>query len=107
MGLPGPCAQLTIGVPLTPLLANNGPLGLRPGSHVMKTPGYEVVANIPPGSIWLYDSFIDHRAIENHLAADRYVLYYEFETRGIFTGYVEGHFGEVGSKSESDFREAC
>ena len=41
--LPGPFAQLTIGVPLTPLSANNGPLALRPGSHVMNSPGYEVV----------------------------------------------------------------
>lgn len=103
--LPGPCAQLTIGVPLTPLVANNGPLGIRPGSHVMQTPGYEVVTNIPPGSIMLYDSFVDHRAMENHLATDRYVLYYEFETRGIFTGYVEGHFGEMARKSEWDFRQ--
>lgn len=35
---------------------------------------------------------------------DRYVLYYEFETRGIFTGYVEGHFGAEATKSERDFR---
>ena len=52
--LPGPFAQLTIGVPLTPLVANNGPLALRPGSHVMDSPGYEVVTNIPHGSIMLY-----------------------------------------------------
>eukprot|EP00930_Biecheleria_cincta_P062014 TRINITY_DN47530_c0_g1_i1.p1 TRINITY_DN47530_c0_g1~~TRINITY_DN47530_c0_g1_i1.p1 ORF type:complete len:420 (-),score=51.57 TRINITY_DN47530_c0_g1_i1:32-1291(-) len=105
--LPGPCAQLTIGVPLTPLLANNGPLGLRPRSHVMHTPGYEVVANIPHGSLMLYDSFVDHRAVENHLPRDRYVLYYEFETRGIFTGYVDGHFGRGASESEADFRRVC
>jgi len=102
--LPGPCAQLTIGVPLTPLVANNGPLALRPGSHAMDTPGYEVIANSPPGSIFVYDSFIDHRAVENHLPQDRYVLYYEFETRGIFTGYVDDHFGETARLWEADFR---
>jgi len=104
--LPGPCAQLTVGVPLTPLVANNGPLGIRPGSHCMGTPGYEVVTNIPPGAIMLYDSFVDHRAMENHLGTDRYVLYYEFENRGVFTGYVEGHFGEEARKSEHLFRSA-
>ena len=98
--LPGPFAQLTVGVPLTPLVANNGPLALRPGSHLMDSPGYEVVTNIPHGSIMLYDSFVDHRAVEHHGASDRYVLYYEFETRGIFTGYVDGHFGQEASKSE-------
>jgi len=103
--LPGPFAQLTVGVPLTPLVANNGPLALRPGSHVMDSPGYEVVTNIPHGSIMLYDSFVDHRAVEHHGTEDRYVLYYEFETRGIFTGYVDGHFGKEASKSEHDFRE--
>mmetsp|Transcript_24671 Transcript_24671/g.55612 ORF Transcript_24671/g.55612 Transcript_24671/m.55612 type:complete len:412 (-) Transcript_24671:10-1245(-) len=103
--LPGPFAQLTIGVPLTPLVANNGPLALRPGSHVMDSPGYEVVTNIPHGAIMLYDSFVDHRAVEHHGNADRYVLYYEFETRGIFTGYVDGHFGAEASKSEHDFRQ--
>jgi len=102
--LPGPCAQLTVGVPLTPLVANNGPLGIKPASHVMHTPGYEVVTNIPPGAIMLYDSFVEHRAMENHLPRDRYVLYYEFETRGIFTGYVEGHFGQQAAHSEHDFR---
>lgn len=104
--LPGPCAQLTIGVPLTPLVANNGPLGIRPRSHVMDKPGYEVVTNIPPGAIMLYDSFVEHRAMEHHLPKDRYVLYYEFETRGIFTGYVEGHFGTEAARSEYEFRRA-
>lgn len=102
--LPGPFAQLTIGVPLTPLSANNGPLALRPGSHVMNSPGYEVVTNIPHGSIMLYDSFVDHRAVEHRGEEDRYVLYYEFETRGIFTGYVDGHFGQQATQSEHDFR---
>ncbi|CAJ1448619.1 unnamed protein product [Effrenium voratum] len=102
--LPGPFAQLTIGVPLTPLEASNGPLALRPESHLMKSPGFEVVTNIPHGSIMLYDSFVDHRAVEHQGTEDRYVLYYEFETRGIFTGYVEGHFGAEATKSERDFR---
>merc|ERR1719162_884758 len=70
----------------------------------MHTPGYEVVTNIPPGAIMLYDSFVDHRAMENHVGKDRYVLYYEFETRGIFTGYVDGHFGKEAGHSEDDFR---
>eukprot|EP00435_Cladocopium_sp_Y103_P057557 s753_g19.t2 len=103
--LPGPFAQLTIGVPLTPLSANNGPLALRPGSHVMNSPGYEVVTNIPHGSIMLYDSFVDHRAVEHRGQQDRFVLYYEFETRGIFTGYVDGHFGQQATQSEHDFRQ--
>eukprot|EP00929_Paragymnodinium_shiwhaense_P076024 TRINITY_DN38994_c0_g1_i1.p1 TRINITY_DN38994_c0_g1~~TRINITY_DN38994_c0_g1_i1.p1 ORF type:complete len:476 (+),score=62.28 TRINITY_DN38994_c0_g1_i1:57-1484(+) len=103
--LPGPGAQLTIMVPMTPLTANNGPLALRPRSHVMETPGYELVANIPPGAIMLYDSFTDHRAMENMSPHDRYALYYEFETRGIFTGYVQGHFGEAATECELDFRK--
>ena len=69
--LPGPFAQLTIGVPLTPLDANNGPLALRPGSHVMRSPGFEVVTNIPHGAIMLYDSFVDHRAVEHRGEKDR------------------------------------
>ena len=34
----------------------------------------------------------------------RYVLYYEFETRGIFTGYVDGHFGQQATQSASWLR---
>merc|ERR1712217_688412 len=93
INFPGPCAQITVQVALTPLLANNGPLGYTPGSHRMQTPGYEVVANPPLGSVVLYDSFVEHRGIENHTPKDRYAMYFEFETRGVFSGYTTTHFG--------------
>eukprot|EP00930_Biecheleria_cincta_P050075 TRINITY_DN35255_c0_g1_i1.p1 TRINITY_DN35255_c0_g1~~TRINITY_DN35255_c0_g1_i1.p1 ORF type:complete len:484 (+),score=45.08 TRINITY_DN35255_c0_g1_i1:326-1777(+) len=94
----GPGAQLTIQTPLTPLLANNGPLAYIPGSHCANTPGYEVVANPPLGSVVVYDSFSEHRGIENHGSRDRYAIYYYLETRGVFSGYTDTHFGaEVGN----------
>lgn len=102
--LPGPAAQLTIQVALTPLVANNGPLGYFPGSHVMRTPGYEVVANPPLGSVVMYDSFTEHRGLENHTAAARYALYYEFETRGLFSGYTDSHFGPETALHTTAFR---
>jgi len=104
--LPGPAAQLTIQVALTPLVANNGPLGYFPGSHVMRTPGYEVVANPPLGSVVLYDSFVEHRGIENHTPRSRYAMYYEFETRGIFSGYTDQHFGEQAAAHTLAFRQS-
>lgn len=94
----GPGAQLTIQTPLTPLLPNNGPLAYVPGSHCVKTPGYEVVANPPLGSVVVYDSFSEHRGIENHASRDRYAVYHYLETRGVFSGYTDTHFGsEVGN----------
>lgn len=106
INFPGPTAQLTVQVPLTPLLANNGPLGYVPGSHCMKTPGYEVVANPPLGSVVLYDSFCEHRGIENHGSRDRYAIYYEFETRGVFSGYTASHFGPQSAFHMEAFRLA-
>jgi len=94
INFPGPCAQLTIGVPLTQMVANNGPLGYMPGSHRMQFPGYEVILNPPRGSVVLYDSFVEHRGTENHGVRDRYAMYYEFETRGMFGGYTDDHFGD-------------
>eukprot|EP00927_Polykrikos_kofoidii_P067751 TRINITY_DN6319_c0_g1_i2.p1 TRINITY_DN6319_c0_g1~~TRINITY_DN6319_c0_g1_i2.p1 ORF type:complete len:460 (+),score=63.04 TRINITY_DN6319_c0_g1_i2:199-1380(+) len=102
--LPGPCAQLSMQVALTPLSAVNGPVAFRPASHIMETPGYEVVAVPPAGSVVLYDSFTDHRGIENQTAKTRYALYAEFETRGIFTGYASDHFGSRGGASMEAFR---
>jgi len=102
--LPGPSAQLTIQVALTPLIANNGPLGYVPGSHRMGMPGYEVVANPPLGSVVLYDSFLEHRGIENHTKQNRYAMYYEFETRGMFGGYTEDHFGPRAAEHTYAFR---
>mmetsp|Transcript_13855 Transcript_13855/g.43378 ORF Transcript_13855/g.43378 Transcript_13855/m.43378 type:complete len:430 (-) Transcript_13855:131-1420(-) len=104
--LPGPAAQLTIQVALTPLVANNGPLGYFPGSHVMRSPGYEVVANPPSGSVVLYDSFVEHRGIENHTPRMRYAMYYEFETRGIFSGYTDMHFGAEAAAHTLAFRQS-
>lgn len=105
INFPGPAAQLTIQTPLTSLLANNGPLAYVPGSHRMKTPGYEVIANPPLGSIVMYDSFCEHRGIENHASHDRYAMYYEFETRGVFSGYTATHFGPESGNHMRAFRE--
>mmetsp|Transcript_10038 Transcript_10038/g.22502 ORF Transcript_10038/g.22502 Transcript_10038/m.22502 type:complete len:300 (+) Transcript_10038:403-1302(+) len=106
INFPGPTAQLTIQVALTPLEANNGPLGYVPGSHRMETPGYEVVANPPLGSVVLYDSFVEHHGIENHSPRNRYAMYYEFETRGIFSGYTDDHFGKKAFSHTLAFRRA-
>lgn len=106
INFPGPTAQLTVQVALTPLVANNGPLGFVPGSHRMATPGYEVVANPPLGSVVLYDSFVEHHGIEHHGPHDRYVMYYEFETRGIFGGYTDEHFGSQAAAHTFAFRMA-
>eukprot|EP00439_Symbiodinium_sp_Y106_P014845 s4171_g2.t1 len=81
INFPGPAAQVTAQVALTQLHANNGPLAYVPGSHRMLTPGFEVVAAPPLGSVVLYDSFCEHRGIEHHGNKDRYAMYYEFETR--------------------------
>eukprot|EP00929_Paragymnodinium_shiwhaense_P062911 TRINITY_DN31439_c0_g1_i2.p1 TRINITY_DN31439_c0_g1~~TRINITY_DN31439_c0_g1_i2.p1 ORF type:complete len:436 (+),score=68.50 TRINITY_DN31439_c0_g1_i2:64-1308(+) len=105
INFPGPCAQLTIGVPLTQMVANNGPLGYMPGSHRMQFPGYEVVLNPPRGSVVLYDSFVEHRGTENHGPRDRYAMYYEFETRGMFGGYTDDHFGEKAVEHTHLFRQ--
>lgn len=106
INFPGPTAQLTMQVALTPLVANNGPLAYVPGSHRMTTPGYEVVANPPLGSVVLYDSFCEHRGIENHCDQTRYALYYEFETRGVFSGYTTTHFGPSSMEHTRAFRAA-
>lgn len=106
INFPGPMAQLTVQVPLTPLKANNGPLGYVPGSHRMHTPGFEVVANPPIGSVVLYDSFCEHRGIEHHGREDRYALYYEFETRGVYSGYTATHFGPQSGLHMEAFRMA-
>lgn len=103
--LPGPAAQLTIQVALTQLVANNGALGYVPGSHLMQMPGYEVVCNPPLGSILLYDSFVEHRGLENTTPRDRYAMYYEFETRGIFGGYSDEHFGDEAVAHTLSFRQ--
>jgi len=106
INFPGPAAQLTVQVALTPLVANNGPLAYVPASHRMQTPGYEVVANPPLGSVVLYDSFVEHHGIENHSPRDRYAMYYEFETRGVFSGYTAGHFGPQSGAHTLAFRLA-
>lgn len=106
INFPGPTAQLTAQVALTPLEANNGPLGFVPGSHRMLTPGFEVVANPPPGSMVLYDSFVEHRGLEHHGEKDRYAMYYEFETRGLFGGYTDEHFGAQAGAHTHAFRLA-
>ncbi|CAJ1397993.1 unnamed protein product [Effrenium voratum] len=104
INFPGPAAQVTAQVALTPLEANNGPLAYVPGSHRMLTPGFEVVANPPLGSVVLYDSFCEHRGIEHHGHRDRYAMYYEFETRGVFSGYTATHFGPESESHMQAFR---
>lgn len=102
--LPGPCAQLTMQFALTPLTALNGPVAFRPGSHTMRTPGFEVVAIPPRGSVVVYDSFTEHRGLENQTACTRYALYAEFEAHGVFTGYSREHFGVEGAEHLDAFR---
>eukprot|EP00438_Fugacium_kawagutii_P028108 Skav224953 [mRNA] locus=scaffold1186:122876:133880:+ [translate_table: standard] len=115
INFPGPAAQVTAQaathVALTQLEANNGPLAYVPGSHRMVMPGFEVVANPPLGSVVLYDSFCEHRGIEHHGNKDRrsraiptvrYAMYYEFETRGVFSGYTANHFGPSSAKHMKD-----
>lgn len=102
--LPGPRAQLIAQVALTQFSAVNGPVAFVPGSHVMKTPGYEVVAVPPRGSVVLYDSFLEHRAIENHTARRRSALYITFSMHGIHTGYAPDHFGIEAAEHTEAFR---
>eukprot|EP00435_Cladocopium_sp_Y103_P012901 s836_g3.t1 len=104
INFPGPAAQVTAQVALTQLEANNGPLAYVPGSHRMVMPGFEVVANPPLGSVVLYDSFCEHRGIEHHGNRDRYAMYYEFETRGVFSGYTASHFGPSSGDHMKAFR---
>ncbi|CAK0841692.1 unnamed protein product, partial [Prorocentrum cordatum] len=104
INFPGPAAQVTMQVALTPLVANNGPLAYVPGSHRMLTPGFEVIANPPLGSVVAYDSFVEHRGIENHGPRDRYAAYLEFETRGVFSGYTPWHFGPRSMEHTVAFR---
>ncbi|CAE7544340.1 PORA, partial [Symbiodinium microadriaticum] len=105
INFPGPAAQVTAQVALTQLHANNGPLAYVPGSHRMLTPGFEVVAAPPLGSVVLYDSFCEHRGIEHHGNKDRYAVYYEFETRGVFSGYTAAHFGPESEAHMRAFRD--
>lgn len=70
----------------------------------METPGFEVVANPPLGSVVLYDSFCEHRGIEHHGTTDRYAMYYEFETRGVYSGYTSHHFGPKSMAQTLAFR---
>lgn len=106
INFPGPMAQLTAQVALTQLVANNGPLAYAPGSHRMSTPGFEVVANPPLGSVVLYDSFCEHRGIEHQGTKDRYAMYFEFETRGVYSGYTATHFGPRSGSHMMAFRAA-
>jgi len=103
--LPGPRAQLIAQLALTPFTAVNGPVAFVDGSHVMKTPGYEVVAIPPRGSVVLYDSFLEHRAIENHTARSRRALYITFSMQGIHTGYAREHFGVEAAEHTEAFRQ--
>lgn len=102
--LPGPRAQLIAQVALTPLSAVNGPVAFVVGSHVMRTPGYEVVAIPPRGSVVLYDSFMEHRAVENLTPRPRRALYITFQMHGIFTGYARDHFGVKAAEHTEAFR---
>jgi hypothetical protein len=51
----------------------NGAIGFFPGSHLLRgalgashpTPATEVVGATAPGSVLLYDSFTEHRGLEN------------------------------------------
>ncbi|CAJ1394033.1 unnamed protein product [Effrenium voratum] len=110
--LPGPCASLGVHIPLTKMQAEplNGAIGFFPGSHVLrgelgdkpKLP--EMVGATAPGSVILYDSFTEHRGLENVSAEARAALFAWFRVPGVYTGHTEENFGPEGLERADAFR---
>lgn len=112
--LPGPCASLGVHIPLTTMQAEplNGAIGFFPGSHLLRgalgashpTPATEVVGATAPGSVLLYDSFTEHRGLENESAEPRAALFAWFRVPGVYTGHTEENFGPEGLHRANEFR---
>lgn len=109
--LPGPCASLGVHIPLTPMQAEplNGAIGFFPGSHVLKgelsgKKSEELVGASAPGSVILYDSFTEHRGLENESAEPRAALFAWFRVPGVYTGHTEENFGPEGLRRADEFR---
>jgi len=109
--LPGPCASLGVHIPLTPMQAEplNGAIGFFPGSHVLKgelsgKKSEELVGASAPGSVILYDSFTEHRGLENESSEPRAALFAWFRVPGVYTGHTEENFGPEGLRRADEFR---
>jgi len=105
--LPGPCASLGMHIPLTPLQTDplNGPIGFVPGTHVLGgDASCEVVGAVPPGSVVLYDSFLEHRGLENVSSAPRSALFAWFRVPGVYSGHTQENFGPDGLWLTDAFR---
>jgi len=109
--LPGPCASLGVHIPLTPYQAEplNGAIGFYPGSHQLRAerfnqPIEEVVGTVPPGSVLLYDSFTEHRGLENTSGNPRAALFAWFRVPGVYTGHSEENFGAAGIDLNQEWR---
>jgi len=109
--LPGPCASIGVHIPLTPLQVSplNGPIGFAPGTHTLTgmnaVPECEVVGAVPPGSVILYDSFTEHRGLENQSGAPRSALFSWYRVPGTYSGHTQENFGEIGLRTTDRFRE--
>lgn len=105
--LPGPCASIGMHIPLTPLQVSplNGSIGFVPCTHRFngKT-GHEVVGAVPLGSVILYDSFLEHRGLENESSAPRAALFAWFRVPGVYSGHTQENFGEPGLRLTDLFR---
>lgn len=105
--LPGPCASIGVHIPLTHLQVEplNGPIGFIPGSHVLRgKTDVEVVGAAPPGSVILYDSFTEHRGLENVSSEPRAALFAWFRVPGVYSGHTDENFGDIGLQWTDDFR---
>lgn len=109
--LPGPCASIGVHIPLTPLQVSplNGSIGFAPGTHTLAglnaVPECEVVGAVPPGSVILYDSFTEHRGLENTSGAPRSALFAWYRVPGTYSGHTQENFGEMGLRTTDRFRE--
>eukprot|EP00434_Breviolum_minutum_P030703 symbB.v1.2.027152.t1/scaffold2767.1/size71155/1 len=109
--LPGPCASLGVHIPLTAMQADplNGAIGFFPGSHLLRgdlsgRKAEEMVGASAPGSVILYDSFTEHRGLENQSSEPRAALFAWFRVPGVYTGHTEENFGPEGLERGNEFR---
>eukprot|EP00929_Paragymnodinium_shiwhaense_P037292 TRINITY_DN19894_c0_g1_i1.p1 TRINITY_DN19894_c0_g1~~TRINITY_DN19894_c0_g1_i1.p1 ORF type:complete len:453 (+),score=31.78 TRINITY_DN19894_c0_g1_i1:245-1603(+) len=108
--LPGPCSSVGVHVPLTPLKASpmNGCLGFTPGSHRVVDDDsclpHDVVGVVPPGSVILYDSFLEHHGLENDDMSPRAALLSWYRVPGIYTGHTDENFGNAGVTQMTEWR---
>eukprot|EP00746_Dinoflagellata_sp_MGD_P143140 gnl/MRDRNA2_/MRDRNA2_76012_c0_seq1.p1 gnl/MRDRNA2_/MRDRNA2_76012_c0~~gnl/MRDRNA2_/MRDRNA2_76012_c0_seq1.p1 ORF type:complete len:612 (+),score=99.61 gnl/MRDRNA2_/MRDRNA2_76012_c0_seq1:2-1837(+) len=91
-GPPGPAASIGVHIPLTPLQLEplNAALGYTPGSHRVPDmsrghPKIDVVGVAPPGSVILFDSYLDHHGMENDSDQPRAALFSWYRTPGVWT----------------------